>query len=364
MAKRDWLSMGDRNTQFYYAWASQRRRQNNIEQITDLAGTIWSNQEDVGRVFTSYFQQLFSTEGSKGLKECISAVDPKVTPGMNEYLVRVFLPQEVDTALAQMNPLKAPGPDGFGACFYQKHWLTLGDTVRQAALEFLNVGTVSPSFNSTLFALIPKVYPAVSVSDFRPISLCNVFYKLVAKVLANRLKQVLLEVISPHQSAFVPGRLITNNVLVAYEALHTMHSRIKGRKGYMALKLDMSKAYDRVEWGFLEAMMQKLGFADRWIAIIMLCVNSVSYQVLVNGTPYGCIVPTRGLRFLLCVEGLCALMRKAEIHGLVTGIPIAGRGFKLSHLFFTDDSLIFCRANYSEWGNVMTLLKQYEKASR
>ena len=116
-----------------------------------------------------------------------------------------------------------------------------------AILEFLNTGYMPPALNHTFIVLIPKIKNPVKVSDFRPISLCNVIYKIIAKVLANRLKQILPHIISPTQSAFMPGRLITNNVLVAYEALHTMQGRKKGKTRTLALKLDVNKAYNRVE---------------------------------------------------------------------------------------------------------------------
>jgi hypothetical protein len=224
----------------------------------------------------------------------LETVSPRVTTGMNNELSRVFTPEEVDIALSQMHPFKAP--DGFGVCFYQKHWATVGEGVRQAVLYFLNSGTFEPSLNLTYIALIPKITNAACVSEFRPISLCNVLYKLIAKVLSNRLKVVLGSIISQHQSAFVPGRLITDNILVAYEALHSMNTRMKGKKGYMALKLDMSKVYDRVEWSFLEAMMRRLGFREPWISLVMQYVRSMSYQVLLNGVPQEVISPTRGLR--------------------------------------------------------------------
>jgi hypothetical protein len=220
----------------------------------------------------------------------------KKTSEMNAHLIAASMPEEVDQALFQMHPLKSPGPDGFGASFYQTHWQIVGDEVRKAILDFLNFGVLDHAKNSTFIAIIPKISNASCVSEFRPIRLCNVLYKLIAKVLANRFKQVLSSIISQCQSAFVPGRLITDNILVAYEALHSMDTRMKGRKGYMTVKLDMNKAYDRVELSFLEAIMKRLGFAEGWIAIIMKCVRNVTYSVLVNGVPHGKIIRSRGLR--------------------------------------------------------------------
>ena len=126
-------------------------------------------------------------------------------------------------------------------------WHIVGDNVVSVVLEFLITSYLLPDLNHTYIVLIPKIKNPVKVSDYRPISLCNVIYKIIAKVLANRLKQVLPHIISPTQSAFVPGRLITDNVLVAYEALHMMHGRKKGKNGTLAMKLDISKVYDRVE---------------------------------------------------------------------------------------------------------------------
>jgi hypothetical protein len=213
--------------------------------------------------------------------------------------------------------------------------------------------------------LIPKKKPSLRVTEFRPISLCNVIYKIVSKVLANRLKRILPHIISPNQSAFVAGRHITDNILVAYETMHTMSSVLKGKGGFMALKLDMSKAYDRVEWTFLEGVMRRMGFEGSWIRLIMNCITSVSYSVLLNGDPYGYILPTRGIRqgdpispylFIMCAEALSAMLQAAERCRAITGVPIARGRVRLNHLFFADDSLLFCKANSMEWSRLKTYL--------
>jgi hypothetical protein len=306
------------------------------------------------------------------LDECLEAVEARVTETMNDALVKPFVEEEVRTALFQMAPLKAPGPDGFNAGFFQKHWDIVGPEVCKAILYSLNNGVLDNDLNSTYIALIPKIKNPTCVTEFRPISLCNVLYKIISKVLANRLKVILPHIISPFQSAFIPGRLISDNILAAYETLHTMQSRMKGKKGYMAVKIDMSKAYDRVEWGFLEAIMGKMGFAHKWIKLVMMCVTSAHYAVLVNGTPSGRILPTRGIRqgdpispylFLICAEVLSSLLLKADREGDIEGVPTSRSGPRLNHLFFADNSLLFCKADLCRWNKLSTLLNKYESAS-
>ena len=190
--------------------------------------------------------------------------------------------------------------------------------------------------------------------------------------MANRLKKCILKLVSESQSAFMSDRLISNNILIAFETLHHLKNRKKGKTGYMALKLDMSKAYDRIEWNFLEKLMEKLGFANKWINLISSCIQSVSFSVMINGEPHGLFHPQRGLRqgdplspylFLLCAEGLHSLIKQAEVRGAIQGVSLCRDGPKITHLFFANDSLLFCKANDQDCTMVMEILEAYERAS-
>lgn len=220
--------------------------------------------------------------------------------------------------------------------------------------------------------LIPKKSNHECMSDLRPIALCNVVYKIISKVLENRLKVVLPQVISDNQSAFLPERLISDNIMVSFEIMHYMKRKTRGKEGVMALKLDMSKAYDRTEWSFLRDVLLKLGFSIHWIDLVMKCVSSVSYKICSERRELGPITQKRGLRqgdpmspylFILCVEGLSALIRDFESRGKIRGCKVARGAPFISHMLFADDSYLYCKATTEAARNVLELLQVFQKAS-
>ncbi|CAA7055612.1 unnamed protein product [Microthlaspi erraticum] len=190
--------------------------------------------------------------------------------------------------------------------------------------------------------------------------------------MAKRLKKVLPSIVSESQAAFVQGRLISDNILVAHELLHALNSSNACSEEFIAIKTDISKAYDRVEWSFLENALRILGFDGKWIHLVMGCVKIVNYQVLINGKPYGDIKSTQGLRqgdplspylFVICTEMLVRMMKKAEQDGKITGLQIARKAPPVSHLLFADDSMFYCKGSEAELNQIGRIIEEYSLAS-
>lgn len=171
----------------------------------------------------------------------------KISHDQNLKLLKEITDEEDRDALFQMHPDKAPGPDGMTPAFFQKHWKVVGEDVIKMTRNFFQTGDILRGLNEANIVLIPKKKNPTMVGDLRPIALCNVLMKVIMKVLVNRMKELLDVVVSNTQIAFLPGWLISDNIMSSYEVMHYLKRKKYGKDGYMTLKLDMSKAYDHIE---------------------------------------------------------------------------------------------------------------------
>ncbi|GLT61308.1 hypothetical protein SLA2020_340270 [Shorea laevis] len=253
-----------------------------------------------------------------------------------------------------MNRDKAPGPDGFSMAFFQDCWDVLKSDIMGVFHDFHAHSKFVKSLNATFIALIPKISGATDLKDFRPISLVSGVYKIIAKVLANRLKKVLEKIVSEPQNAFVKGRQILDSVLIANECVD---SRINSGIPGVICKLDIEKAYDHVNWSFLLYMLRRCGFGEKWCSWIDFCISSARFSVLVNGSPAGFFSSSRGLRqgdplspllFVVVMEALSKMLTVSVNRGLFSGFSVGSRNsaaVHISHLLFADDTLVFCGDN-------------------
>ncbi|KAL9663716.1 hypothetical protein QQ045_019107 [Rhodiola kirilowii] len=371
----NWLSEGDNNTKFFHLKANVRRRINTISTLVDKDGRSISNQEDIENVAVSYFRELFASairlfdsEISTSL-HCIPSI---VIEEHNMVLTNPYIESEIKMALFQLYPFKAPGLDGFPAGFFQKFWNVIRQDFIEACFSILNEGAVPPGSNDTLIVLIPKQSAAAKMEDYRPISLTSVVSKTLAKVIVNRLQQVLSDIISPAQSAFVKGRLITDNFLIAHETAHFIKNARYGRKCYGSLKLDMSKAFDRVEWRYLKLLLLRFGFKEDWVSMILNYVSSVRYAFPINGKITSFFVPERGLRqgdplspylFILCSEWLSHSLSKFQSDRIIEGIKISRGALQITHLMFADDCLLLFKVGDGTAAALSSMLRSYEGIS-
>ncbi|KAG7551546.1 Reverse transcriptase zinc-binding domain [Arabidopsis thaliana x Arabidopsis arenosa] len=371
-SRERWLKEGDRNTKFFHGSVQRRRAQNRILSLFDNNEVEQFAEGSKGEIAVEYFRKLFSSSKPDNVTEALEGMLPRVTANMNVELTRTVTAEEVKIAAFSIRGDSTPGADGMSGLFYQAYWDIVGPQVVTEVQQFFQSGSLPHEWNFTQICLIPKKPNPSRMTDLRPISLCSVIYKIVSKILCNRLKTFLPAIVSDTQGAFVSGRLISDNILLAHEMVHALRTNSKCDEDFMAIKTDMSKAYDRVEWNFLEELLIRLGFDIRWVQWIMSCVRSVSYSVLINGSSYGYIKPERGLRqgdplspflFILCAEALVHIMNKAEQEGRLTGLRLTPLCPSIQHLLFADDSLFICQATFKECTEFLTCLRLYGRAS-
>jgi hypothetical protein len=209
------------------------------------------------------------------------------------------------------------------------------------------------------------------LKDFRWISLCNVIYKVVSKCMVNRLWPVLHDVIGPMQSAFVPGRMVTDNAVIAFECLHVIRSGNEGCRKFYAYKLDLTKVYDHVDWGFLRGVQERLGFS-KWVQWVMECVSIVTYSVRFNNVPLEPFKPSHDLRqgdplslylFLFVADGLSQLLQQEIQRQRLHELRINRSSPGISHLLFVDDTLLFVEASENQDQIIKDVLCRFERST-
>ncbi|XP_010484806.1 PREDICTED: uncharacterized protein LOC104763089 [Camelina sativa] len=286
-------------------------------------------------------------------------------------LNRPFLATEVEFSIRCMGKYKAPGPDGFQPIFYQHCWDMVGTSVTRFVLDFFETGVLPRELNDALVVLIAKVVKPENMAQFRPISLCNVLFKIITKMMVLRLKTVMPKLIGPAQASFIPVRLSTDNIVIVQEAVHSMR-RKNGRKGWMLLKLDLEKAYDRVRWDFLEDTLKVAGLSTEWRNWILQCVVGPSMTVLWNGEKTIPFTPSRGLRqgdplspylFVMCLERLCHLIEISVNSKEWKPISLSRGGPKLSHICFADDLILFAEAYAAQIRIIRKVMESFCVAS-
>ncbi|CAN1325525.1 LINE-1 reverse transcriptase homolog [Linum perenne] len=363
-----WLRLGDKNTKFFHASAVQRRKRNLISKLKDSSGVWIDEAADIEKHISDFYKELFRDERRVTDLSAMRDYPTVIDQSMQAKLDGPILEWEIKNAVFQMGPSKSPGPDGYPGSFFQRHWMLIKDDLISEIQGFFQNHVFPEGWNITNLTLIPKVRSPKSISQYRPISVANFRATVISKVLANRLKPFIPGMVSELQSAFTGNRSIQDSIIIVHEVMHKLKNRKKGKKYDFLLKLDMQKAYDRINWNFLLTVMEMMGFGENWLKWTKEIVSSDRFSVLVNGHSVPAFKPTRGLRqgdplspflFILASNALSFMLQKEVCCGSLMGIRLNPRCPILSHVMFADDTVIFGKAEPKEMKRITEVLRTY-----
>lgn len=263
-ARADWIVQGDRNTKYFQTVVRQRRTRNKILHLKLANGSTIEDLAVFENTLVDHFRKQYEEADTRSFQDIMNELGtlpiPQIDTLQQSQLYRPLSDAEIELVVHQLGPQKAPSPNGIPAFFYQKFWDIVKHDILNSVHAFFHSGSLLKSLNQTYITLIPKISFPKEVSHFLPISPCNVTYKIISKILVNKLKPLMDKLVSPFQNVFIQGRSIIDNILLAHEIFDSFRKKKGRKKGYRALKIDMCKAYDRVNWNFLKEVLLSMNF--------------------------------------------------------------------------------------------------------
>lgn len=348
-SRATWLKAGDENTRFFHSYAKGRKVKYTIWSLPTPDGEVADTFPKLARMGSSHFRNLYKQPQAASIAEIINIAGhfhKFVNEDEAEHLFDPVTPEELESTIKWFKKDRSPGPDGWTIEFYIAFYEFISNDLLRVIEECRETGSLYNAINSTFIALIPKSDSPSSFDDYRPISLCNVLYKIISKIIANRIRPILSRHISPHQFAFLEHRQIHEAVGAAQEALHSIWTK---HMKAIILKIDLASAFDRVSWLYLKMILIHLGFPQNFISWIMACITTPTFNLLINGSASQCFHSERGLQqgcplspllFLIIMDALSRLIDSAKRNGDFNGLRITDE-CTLTHLLFVDDVMIF-----------------------
>ncbi|GJV87280.1 RNA-directed DNA polymerase, eukaryota [Tanacetum coccineum] len=365
-SKIKWAIEGDENSKYYHGILNKKRNQLSIRGVL-VEGDWVENPNMVKNEFLNHFKNRF--DRPKSVRPMLNMEFPHHLNSMQQLDLEAEVSnEEIKKAVWDCGVDKSPGPDGFTFGFYKRFWSLIEKDVLAAVKYFFHYSRIPKGCNSSFIALIPKTPEAKMVKDFRPISLIGSLYKIIAKILANRLVVVLGDIVNEVQSAFVADRQILDGPFILNEVLQWC--KLKKKHSFI-LKIDFEKAYDSVRWDYLDDVLRKFGFGEKWCGWIQECLRSSWGSVLVNGSPTEEFQFFKGLKqgdplspfiFILVMESLHISFKRVVDAGMFNGI-VLNSVMHLSHMFYADDAVFMGQWSTKNIDTIIYVLKCFHRAS-
>ena len=365
-----WADVGDRNTPFFHKTVSQRLTRNHIHFLKgendQFIGTAAGIKAHSAAYFEGILGQTDMATSPVTVTELQGLLGFRCSELQQRYLSRVVTAAEIRATVFSMPLNKSSGPDGYCVEFLRASWDTVGQDVVNAVAEFFRNGRLLKDLNTTAIALIPKTPEACRLGDYRPISCCNIVYKVISKIITNRLKPLMQSCVSPNQAAFLKGTSLGDNVLLATELIQSYNSA--NCQPSCTLKVDLRKAFDTVCWDFVIKLLQAQSFPPIFVTWIKECMTSPRFSVSVNGELAGFFAGKKGLRqgdsispyiFIMIMEVLSKLFEKLVDEEGMSLHPLCAHP-RVTHLLFADDLLVFSDGSNHSINGIKAVMRSFK----